>query len=472
MAELTNTAILSSSLYSASVAQTPADDSKYVYSMSPSIPPRHIEKWIRSTINGATFGSSSSVSLATFGILKSLILKVKVKWTAHASANACPVFSRSAGINMIRKISLQNSSREVCAMFPEAMQHQLYNMPYAERQKWKLASLDNVRLLQSGGAGAGVAKGTAGASYTADFYVPIFLPFMREGGSGHEYSNLLNLRFAEVLQLNIDWAESWKVIGVSTAGAFVAPPTIESCEVLQEFHILSQKALNQLEQKQYNLSTPLSQLIRNYTRDADTYTSTSAGVLDAKMQLFNTSLAHSMLITLRRKPDVANVNAIGTFIDSATSDPNNVYADTTNKISRYGADFHEIDEIYLRSGGRIIWESRSVEEGNFLADLNSGGQLFHDCAEAGFMYEKDVGYNDANGNSAVNFYVINFADDQKVSNSIEGCLAQKSLNNLTLEIKATGCGNAKEWELVCTTINYQIVSTESASGRLQISLST
>ena len=47
---------------------------------------------------------------------------------------------------LFSKISLQNSSREVCCLYPEVLQYLMYNMPPHESQKWRLASLDNVKL--------------------------------------------------------------------------------------------------------------------------------------------------------------------------------------------------------------------------------------------------------------------------------------------------------------------------------------
>ena len=164
-------------------------------------------------------------------------------------------------------------------------------------------------------------------------------------------------------------------------------------------------------------------------------------------------------------------------------------------VSRIGADYKTLHSIELAASGRTLYKSVTPEEGLFLTNDGGLGQCWfneHEATVGGSAVlaggagsvnqSRAAGYStsgsateiaqlvDVNGCSASNFYVIPFANDAQKSNGIQGALAMKNLNSLTLTV-TTKCQDTKNYVLTAYIRYYQAIATESNSGRIQVSIS-
>ena len=172
----------------------------------------------------------------------------------------------------------------------------------------------------------------------------------------------------------------------------------------------------------------------NLVKTVSTYTAGSP----IGLQIFNTQLCHSLIITLE---------AIGT---SVTLNPEEQYM--------------PIKAIKLTSAGRVIYETENQLESLLLGSQDS---FNGNCWSTAVV---PTGQRDRR-----NIYVINFANDGKDTSKINGCAALKNLNSLKLEVTPQGpAGTAQQanYTLKCYVRFYQAIATSAQSGRISISLSS
>ena len=322
MAEIALLSNQSSSLYASSTSSGGADQSSYIYDMKQSGVNKFTEKFIRTPINSPAFGSNCQVEIPAFGILKQMVLKTTIKYTLAGGAST-PLIAKALFAEMIDQVSLKNSSRELQVVYGDCIKYLVYNLGASESKKWRLLGKDDLFLADPNAITAVAANavgkrrnrygdvGTSIGDHTIDVYCVLPFSMFAKFGSDPEtpLKNLLNTRFVERLSLDIKFNPRIKCLvaqqanAAATAGAFATEPTIESAELISQFDIIQDKALAAIEAANYSLSQPLALVLGNWNKTRATFTATSgAGGVKNKfeVQLFNTDLCHSMLITCKK----------------------------------------------------------------------------------------------------------------------------------------------------------------------------
>ena len=317
MAEIALLSNQSSSLYASSKSSGGSDKSAYIYDMRQSSVNKFRERFIETPLNPAqpTFGGSATCELPAFGILKQMVLKTTINYRMQ-DTSAAPILSRALFSQLIDQVSIKNSSRELQVLYGDCLKYLVYNLGTEQSKKWRLVGLDNVKCadkdaLSSDQANAVDARynGVIGLSAAAagnDITIYTILPFsMFHGfGSSSEYKNLLNTRFLERLSVDVRFNAREAVLNAKAAngasGGFHVEPTIKSCSLLTSFDIIQDKELQAIEQANYSLSQPLAMVLGNWNRTRATFTATGDATQNFEVQLFNTDLAHSILITVKK----------------------------------------------------------------------------------------------------------------------------------------------------------------------------
>ena len=159
------------------------------------------------------------------------------------------------------------------------------------------------------------------------------------------------------------------------------------------------------------------------------------------LNLFNTQLAHSIVIVVDRKDNAGLAHGAGTW-------------------QTYGTGRHVgLKGIKLSSAGRVLFEALSAQECAFIGSTdNSLGNCWT---------KRNVGEPGSD-----KIYVIPFGNLLRDTSAIKGCVALKNLNSLELEVDIIGAANGHDYELKAYCRFYQATATQSNTGRISISLSS
>jgi len=315
MAEIVLNSNASSSLFASSKAAAGADESSYTYSTLQSGVNKFTEKFIRSPINNAKFGSNSSVNVPQFGILREMVIHTQIKYNISTAAQT-PVIAKALFAQLIDQVSLKNSSRELQVIYGDTIRHSVYSLGDERSKKWRLLGHDDLFITDVNGmnntaAGAyrprGINRvvGTAVGEHTLDVYTVLPFSMFPGFGSNEEtpFKNLFNTRFIETISLDVKFADRIKVLNASAANGaskgFAVEPTINTAELICKFDIIENNSLKAIEAANYAISTPLAMVLGNYSRVTSSFIAT-ATTAQPKVQLFDTSLAHSILVTVKK----------------------------------------------------------------------------------------------------------------------------------------------------------------------------
>jgi len=355
MAEIAILSNQSSSLYASSTSSGGADQSSYIYDMKQSGVNKFTEKFIRTPINSPAFGGNAQVEIPAFGILKQMVLKTTI--TYQLDANGTPLVAKALLAEMIDQISLKNSSRELQVIYGDCIKYLVYNLGASESKKWKIVGKDDLFLADSAAMTNAVATAirprnrygdvqVVSGTHTIDVYCVLPFSMFAKFGSDPEtpLKNLLNTRFCERLSLDIKFNPRIKALvnqsaNGSGAGKFVVEPTISNAELITQFDIIQDKSLSAIEAANYSLSQPLALVLGNWNKTRATFTAASGagGVLNKfEVQLFNTDLCHSMLITCKKVNSESQLNKLAVGMNIKSCDAN-----TANEACDAFAQFTE-----------------------------------------------------------------------------------------------------------------------------------
>lgn len=521
MAEIVTNALKQSSLYASSIQGQGPDSSEYVYDLPRSSVNYFKDRHVRVKINQTDPNSTFSVEIPAFGILRGMTLHTTFTWKQADSGDAANDalgeiinVSRDLYANICKRYSLMNSSREIQNLPSDVLKLRVKQLPADERARWEMAGYANVPLgsdkaMSAVGAGTLDAVATGGytgeflavkrntsivnPTYQVDVYTPLLFSCFEKGLAGSSAKNCFNTRFLERLSLQGEINGIHEMLVAS--GTMAADPSINAMELLCDFDIVETRDLDKIEQANYSLDTPLSIIQGNIATTEKSY-SGSAGENEVTMSLFNTQLAHSLIVTLVPKRTSARATALAQAIKARTSVSYNGHGtalnfdkleiqDLLNKVhrngqhtiktgavgagdnSRVGADYKKIKYLKLEVAGRVIYEAKTYQELLFLTAESN-----HFREEIGGM--KSIGdMNDASNNNASNIYIIPFAENEKMLNHLSGNLAMKGLNSCQLTVKFDNPSAAAVDYVFAAHVCYQqALSVESNSGRIAISVST
>ena len=339
MAEIALLSNQSSSLYASSTSSGGADQSSYIYDMKQSGVNKFTEKFIRTPVNSVSFGGNAQVEIPAFGILKQMVLKTTIKYALNTAAST-PQVAKALFAELIDQVSLKNSSRELQVVYGDCIKYLVYNLGSSESKKWRLLGKDDLFLADPNAMTGTIANacarpvnlyndiGTAVGEHTIDIYT--ILPFSMFAKFGSDpstpFKNLLNTRFCERLSLDIKFNPRTKVLvagaanNAGAARAFSVEPTINKCELITQFDIIQDKSLAAIEAANFSLSQPLALVLGNWNKDRSTFTA-SAGDNNVEVQLFNTDLTHSMLITCKKVNTEAQLQELTKAINIQSTNP-------------------------------------------------------------------------------------------------------------------------------------------------------
>ena len=161
------------------------------------------------------------------------------------------------------------------------------------------------------------------------------------------------------------------------------------------------------------------------------YTDAAIGI---PIQLFNTQLVHSIIVTLKRQ-------------------------DKGDKNGHFG-----IKAIKLSSAGRVLYETTNMWESQMLGgeDVYGHNNLDFDIIPYG-----------SERHDWSQFAVIPFANSVCDTSKIAGCCAFKNLNSVKLEVIPNNPTHATDAYVATAYVRYyQAIATSAQSGRISISLSS
>ena len=447
MSEIALLSNQSSSLYASSVAGSSADQSEYVYDMDRSSVNKFKSRMTRVRVNNPAFGSQVSVEIPSFGILTKMVLRTRITFATQGNHGAQDGADLAKSIHamIIDRVSLMNSSREIQTLYGDCIQYLVYNMPKDEKEKWLAVGADDPAdgsMVQT--TGVTVPFTNAAQNPSVDIYTLLPFSCFHEGGSGTPYKSCFNTRFIEKLNCTIKFADVGGAGGLASAegtNGFTGS-TIDAnhCELLCDFDVLEQKSLNKVEESNYSLSQPLAQVMSNWALTKRQHT---FGANETKMNLnlFNTQLAHSIVIVVDKKNELVHGNG-------------------ANGWQKYGTGRHApLKGIKLSSAGRVLYEATTVQECSYIGSTDNG---LGNC----------WGHYNAGAPGADKFYVIPFGNLLRDTSAIKGCCALKNLNSLELEVDIVGAAANQEYELKAYCRFYQATATQSNTGRISISLSS
>ncbi len=517
MSEIAHLSLNSSSLYNSSIAGNAADLDEYIYSMPKSKCNAFLDRFHQTVINNCDWDSTCSVEIPAYGILKRAMIKFTISWTqttGHATTGyANALIARGLFARLIKRADLMNSSRVILSLHDDVIQYLMYQMPQNEAKKYLVAGLDNAAM-----AGYAKAKSHAGGyqnlacatpfdnttgpqKKTIEVYCPLPFSCFKYGGAGHKTKSCLDTRFLERLSISLTMGKQFECIHnvLATPAHLTQKPTIEKAVLLTDFDLIATKTLDQIEKANFSTSSPLAQVFTNWVKVEHPFTPSAttlgtANYLETTMNLYNTQLVHSIVVCCRKVPTEADQSTLhGIACATAAEAKHFAQGAYQSEISRVGADLKTLDEIELTSSGRTLYKSKTDVEGILLTndggegsawfngqDVTVGGDhttattaVFATNAAkstaSGIACER-AEMVDVNGCSATNFYVIPFCNDAYKGNGIQGALAMKNLNSVTLRVKLKAV-NAKPYVLQAYIRYYQAIATESNSGRIQVSIS-
>lgn len=450
MSEIALLSNQSSSLYASSVAGSSADQSEYVYDMDRSSVNKFKSRMTRVKINNPAFGNQVSVEIPSFGILTKMVLRTRITLNSIAQGNDTATdaadVAKAIGAMMIDRVSLMNSSREIQTLYGDCIQYLIYNMGADEKKKWLAAMGDDAEaiggtsLVNTIGATIGYGGAQVGGDRSIDIYTLLPFSCFHEGGAGTPYKSCFNTRFIEKLNCTIKFADVGLTSTVANGFSGVVTLDTNHCELLCDFDVLEQKSLNKVEEANYSLSQPLAQVMSNWALTKKR-SGALAGTTKMNLNLFNTQLAHSLVIVVDRKDAAGLVNG----------------ADAWQK---YGTGRHApLKGIKLSSAGRVLYEATTVQECAYIGSTDNG---LGNC----------WGHYNAGQPGADKIYVIPFGNLLRDTSAIKGCCALKNLNSLELEVDIAGAVDGHDYELKAYCRFYQATATQSNTGRISISLSS
>ena len=333
MAEIALLSNQSSSLYASSKSSGGSDTSSYIYDMKQSGINKFTERFIRTPLNNPAFGQNIQCEIPAFGILRQMVLKTTINYKLHSAQT--PVIAKALFAELIDQVSLKNSSRELQVIYGDCLKYLVYNLGSEKSKKWKILGQDDLFLADVNAMSAtktasirpanrGVVGTTAGGDgHTIDIYTILpFSMFPDFGSDKHTpFKNLLNTRFCERLSIDVKYNPRIKVMTASVAGAsatngaFSEEPTITKSELICSFDVIQDKELAAIEAANYSLSQPLALVLGNWNKTRSTFTAAGDGDQDFEVQLFNTDLAHSILITCKKVNTEAQLVRLGQGIN-------------------------------------------------------------------------------------------------------------------------------------------------------------
>ena len=357
MAEIALLSNQSSSLYASSKSSGGSDQSSYIYDMKQSGINKFTERFIRTPLNNPAFGSNVQCEIPAFGILRQMVLKTTITYNIDTT-NTCPIIAKALFAELIDQVSIKNSSRELQVIYGDCLKYLVYNLGAQKSKKWKILGKDDlligdVNMLNNTVAGAfhrrrpnSVVNTTAGGNRTIDVYT--ILPFSMFGDFGSDkhtpFKNLLNTRFIERISLDVKYNPRIKALTASAATgatAFAAEPTITS-ELICSFDVIQDKELAAIEAANYSLSQPLALVLGNWNKTRSTFTASTAGTNNFEIQLFNTDLAHSILITAKKVNTAAQYENFGKAVNILSCNSATTHAaGAANDVCGLGAQFTE-----------------------------------------------------------------------------------------------------------------------------------
>jgi hypothetical protein len=320
------------------------------------------ERFIRTPLNNAAFGSNAQCEIPAFGILRQMVLKTTITYNIKTTAQT-PVIAKALFAELIDQVSLKNSSRELQVIYGDCLKYLVYNLGSEKSKKWKLLGQDDL-LLADVNAIAGtnltsflprnngsVVKTAADTNHTIDVYTILpFSMFPDFGSDKHTpFKNLLNTRFCERLSIDVKYNPRIKVMtasaGINVATGFTSEPTLTS-ELICSFDVIQDKELAEIEAANYSLSQPLALVLGNWNKTRSTFVASgAAGAVseqDFEVQLFNTDLAHSILITCKKVNTDAQLQNLGKGINLQSC--NSVV--TNDAAGKFCDDFAQFTDGY------------------------------------------------------------------------------------------------------------------------------
>lgn len=333
MAEIALLSNQSSSLYASSKSSGGSDTSSYIYDMKQSGINKFTERFIRTPLNNPAFGQNIQCEIPAFGILRQMVLKTTINYKLHSAQT--PVIAKALFAELIDQVSLKNSSRELQVIYGDCLKYLVYNLGSEKSKKWKILGQDDLFLADvnaittttANAAARPVNVGVVGTSaggdgHSIDIYTILpFSMFPDFGSDKHTpFKNLLNTRFCERLSIDVKYNARKKVMSASAAtgatnGAFSEEPTITKSELICSFDVIQDKELAAIEAANYSLSQPLALVLGNWNKTRSTFTAAGDGDQDFEVQLFNTDLAHSILITCKKVNDETQLHRLGQGIN-------------------------------------------------------------------------------------------------------------------------------------------------------------
>lgn len=332
MAEIALLSNQSSSLYASSKSSGGSDQSSYIYDMKQSGINKFTERFIRTPLNNPSFGQNIQCEIPAFGILRQMVLKTTINYKLHSAQT--PVIAKALFAELIDQVSIKNSSRELQVIYGDCLKYLVYNLGAQKSKKWKILGQDDLFLADIAAVSAtktasirpinrGVVGTTAGGDgHSIDVYT--ILPFSMFADFGSDkntpFKNLLNTRFIERISLDVKYNARVKAMSASattgaTAGAFSTEPTITKSELICSFDVIQDKELAAIEAANYSLSQPLALVLGNWNKTRSTFTASADDDNDFEVQLFNTDLAHSILITCKKVNTEAHYLRLGQGIN-------------------------------------------------------------------------------------------------------------------------------------------------------------
>ena len=141
MSETVHLSNKSSGLLQASRNSAGANMSQYTYSMSKPSVNKFIDKWQKTTFQGADWGREVTASIPPYGLVKSMMVKFNISFIPNSAADGANagendalelasknklLFSRAMGAHVVSRAVLQSHSREIESLYPEVIQWKCY----------------------------------------------------------------------------------------------------------------------------------------------------------------------------------------------------------------------------------------------------------------------------------------------------------------------------------------------------------
>jgi hypothetical protein len=331
MAEIALLSNQSSSLYASSKSSGGSDQSSYIYDMKQSGINKFTERNIRTPLNNPAFGSNVQCEIPAFGILRQMVLKTTIQYNIKTNAQT-PIVAKALFAELIDQVSIKNSSRELQVIYGDCLKYLVYNLGSEKSKKWKILGKDDllvgdVNMLDNTAADAYTPRRPSASIKTApdtDHTIDVYtiLPFSMFADFGSDkhtpFKNLLNTRFIERISLDVKYNPRSKALSASAATAsakgFTTEPIISKSELICCFDVIQDKELAAIEAANYSLSQPLALVLGNWNKTRSTFTA-AATENDFETQLFNTDLAHSILITCKKVNTSAQLENLGAAVN-------------------------------------------------------------------------------------------------------------------------------------------------------------